>query len=377
MKLPTTTLAWTHTGVTGRDAKLADLLRLEEKKLPKLGLGMALIQVEGSPVNPSDVMYIRGLYGMQPKVGEVPGFEGCGTVLAANAGPYGWWLKGRRVSFGSQEGHGAWTQFAVVPVFSAIPIRKDLPVPCAATLIVNPMTAIGLIARAKRHKTGAVVVNAAGSTLGRYLLALAKYEGLRFIGIVRREESVNELLQMGADHVLVASDDDFMDRFASTCRDLDARVLMDAVAGEQTAQLIHAMPDRTLAIVYGTLSEEQTESQPKVVRATFDADGLVFRRQQVEGYWLTHELHGFNGVFTPLIRARMISKMYKKGLFSLGGFKPTALEDLLVSMQRAESNGGKVLFLRDEPRLHPIKPQGAAPLEGQRSDSDSTVLEQR
>ena len=43
--------------------------------------------------------------------------------------------------------------------------------------------------------------------------------------------------------------------FKNLSQQLDARVLLDAVAGDETALLMNAMPDRTLAIVYGQLSQ--------------------------------------------------------------------------------------------------------------------------
>jgi len=346
MYLPKTTHAWVHKGTPCFDKPFGELLELKERPLPRLTPGSALIEVEGAPVNPSDMMFIRGQYGMKPQAGDIPGFEGCGTVLAANAGPYGWWLKGQRVSFGAQDGNGAWTRYAVVSIFSCIPVSRSLPVETAATLIVNPMTAIGLIAKARKHGTKAIVVNAAGSALGRYLFAIARWSGIEFIGLVRHAESANALREMGAKHILVTSEGDFIERFQNLSQQLDARVLLDAVAGDETALLMNAMPDRTLAIVYGQLSQGGGDGARSVRRVALDSDGLVFRKQRIEGYWLTHELHGFNGVFTPLLRARQISKLYQKGILATGPIAATSLKDLIPTMDQGVRDS-KIVFLSE------------------------------
>jgi NADPH:quinone reductase-like Zn-dependent oxidoreductase len=58
---------------------------------------------------------------------------------------------------------------------------------------INPITVIGLLevsgAKAGEH----IVITAAGSTLSRMLIAAAKAQGIKPIGVVRRAEAVQEL----------------------------------------------------------------------------------------------------------------------------------------------------------------------------------------
>lgn len=339
--LPRVTQAWVYNGCGDPDGPLNGLLRLEQKALPALKPGFALVRVDAAPVNPSDLMYIRGRYGVQPHAGSVPGFEGCGTVLAANAGPYGWWLKHRRVSFGSQDGNGSWVQYIVVPIWECIPVPNELPVTTAATLCVNPMTAIGLLDRVHRHRAKAFVMNAAGSALGRYVLALAQQRGPEMIGLVRRSQTAEALRQAGARHVLVSSEADFWHRLEQLCHQLRPTVLLDAVAGESTAELMRVMPDKSLAIVYGQLSQKQARGQ-----VTFDPSDLVFRQQRVEGYWLTHELQGVNGIIRPLRRARQIIKAYQRNLFSTDFVQAVELEALVEAAEQGIPDV-KLLFVQE------------------------------
>jgi len=220
--------AWCFTGVAASDVPFNQ---------PRLKTGQCLIKVEAAPVNPSDEMYVRGQYGLQPTVDEVIGFEGCGTVIAANAGPYGWWLKGKRVVFTG----GTWATYAVVSMFDCIPISKELPTAAAATMLVNPMSAMGLVARAKKLRTRAIVMNAAGSELGRFILAECRKKGLRLIGTVRREETVERLKRDGFDEVLVTTDANYLDKLSTLSHDLSAKVMFDAVASPASGQEFAAL----------------------------------------------------------------------------------------------------------------------------------------
>ena len=55
-------------------------LVVETAPLPKLQPDEVLLEMLYSPVNPSDLLYTRGLYGRKPQLPCVPGFEGVGIV---------------------------------------------------------------------------------------------------------------------------------------------------------------------------------------------------------------------------------------------------------------------------------------------------------
>ena len=341
MAHPRETACWIYepenSGVDRFDSTtpLRKLIRFGTRPVPKLRFGEVLIEVEAAPINPSDEMFVRGQYGVLPNRGDVPGFEGCGRVLASNAGPYGWWLTGKRVSFGGQHGRGTWTQYAVASAFECIPIRKNLPLEAAATLIVNPMTAMGLIAKVKKNRGRAFVMNAAGSAVGGYMQALAQRKSLGCISLVRRQEAVGELKRRGHQNILVTSCTDFEKRFEDLCQQLNATVLLDAVAGDETARLMSLMPDRSTAIVYGQLSQEDGDG-----RVSVDPDGLVFRKQKLEGYWLTDEL---GGAVTPLSRAWQISRLYRKDQIHTPEFVKVSLEQMLDAFESQRNR--KVLYV--------------------------------
>ena len=58
-------------------------ITLAEIPVPRPGPGEVLVKVFASPINPSDLMFIQGLYGFKKSLPAVPGFEGSGTVVEA------------------------------------------------------------------------------------------------------------------------------------------------------------------------------------------------------------------------------------------------------------------------------------------------------
>jgi NADPH:quinone reductase-like Zn-dependent oxidoreductase len=67
-----------------------------EMPVPRPGPGEVLVRVFA--INPSDLMFIQGLYGFKKPLPAVPGFEGSGTVVQAGSGMLLRFLNGRRVA---------------------------------------------------------------------------------------------------------------------------------------------------------------------------------------------------------------------------------------------------------------------------------------
>src|SRR6516165_12259468 len=169
---------------------------LVELPVPRPGPGQVLVHVAASPINPSDLMFLRGLYGFKKPLPAIPGFEGSGTVVEAGTRMMPRFLKGRRVACAAADANvtgGMWAEYVVVPAQLCIPLRKDVDLEQGAALLINPMTAWGLMHEARRGRHRAVVQTAAASTLGRMIVRLGKRFSMPVINVVRRAEQV-ELL---------------------------------------------------------------------------------------------------------------------------------------------------------------------------------------
>jgi NADPH:quinone reductase len=317
-----------------------DSLRLVERSLGPLRPGQVLVRIAAAPINPSDLMFVRGLYGIKKDLPTVPGFEGSGTVVAAGAGALGRLLLGRRVAcVASPSGDGTWAEYMVTAASLCIPLAAGISLEQGASLIVNPVTAWALVDQARRERHAAVVQTAAASQLGHMVIRLAQRYGLPLINVVRRAEQVAALQQLGARHVLNSSEPDFADRLAELCAGLKATLAFDAVAGDLTGQVLGAMPASGHVIVYGALSE---------AGCTIHPGDLIFGRKRVSGFWLSDWM----GSQKPLGMIRLaatIQRLLSSDLASTVQARlPLSAGAAGLERYRAAMSGGKVLFTPEQ-----------------------------
>jgi NADPH:quinone reductase-like Zn-dependent oxidoreductase len=225
--------------------------------VPKPGPGQVLVRMAAAPINPSDLGFLRGSYGFQKPFPIVPGLEGSGVICAAGPGILPRLLLGRRVACSAPSG-GTWAEYLVTSASTCFPLRKDLSLEQGATLIVNPMTAIAFFDISKQGKHAAIVSNAAASALGRMILRLGQTYQVPVIHLVRRQEQVELLRSLGGEHILNSSSPNFQEELGTLSKRLKATLLLDPV-GEKTREYLNAMPEGSVAIVYGSLSSQRIE----------------------------------------------------------------------------------------------------------------------
>ncbi|MBC18818.1 MAG: zinc-binding dehydrogenase [Planctomycetaceae bacterium] len=260
-------------------AEAIDSLKVEQRSVPPLKRGQLLVRIEAAPCNPSDLLLLQGKYGSLKTLPTVPGWEGAGTVVASGGGPLAWWLMGKRVACGQQEDRdGTWAQYVVANAAECIPLKRQLCMKQAASLIINPLTAMGLLETARRGGHRAAIQTAGASQLGRMLVAMASESNFPIINVVRREAQVELLQSIGATHVLNSSDDDFVERLGAIAAELQATTAFEAIGGEMTGTLFNVLPEGSTVFVYGALSEAACDN--------IDPIELIFRGKTVTGFYL-------------------------------------------------------------------------------------------
>lgn len=249
---------------------LEPYLELSTIPLPQVKEGFALIRMTLSPVNPSDLHFIKGEYGESRVKGAPAGFEGLGTVVAGDTP-----LMGQRVSIAGA-GLGVWAEYALAPIASLIPCRPDLADTDAAAQIVNPLTALALY---DEHRAGdAIVVTAALSQVGRMILQLAHENELPAIAVIRRPDQADAARAAGASDVIVTSGD-WKREAAKHLATIKPRLMIDAVGDQATADIFSMMPNRARWLTYGKMSAEVPQ---------LDSLGhMIFMDKQIDGFWLT------------------------------------------------------------------------------------------
>lgn len=319
----------------------AEVLNVEEIPTPAPGPGDVRVRMLAAAVNPSDLMMIRGTYGHRPELPTVPGYEGMGVVEASGGGLLPRILKGKRVAVGHRTG-GTWAEFAVIPAKQAVPLPKAIPDDQGAMFLVNPVTAFVMTRRVLRVPTGDwLLQTAAGSALGKMVIRLSKRFGFRTMNIVRREEQVDELKQLGADAVIAfdASRDDpdkFRERVLQATGDDGVQFAIDPVGGAMGSAVANCLGKFGRMLVFGTLSGEPY---------TISARPLIGQAATISGFWLTNYLDSL-GLLGKIKLVSQVGKLIRQNVLTTEIGETYPLSEIATAVQTAEqrARGGKVLL---------------------------------
>lgn len=293
--------------------------------------GQVLVKMLASPVNPADINFIEGVYGIKPALPAIGGLEGCGEVLAIGEG-VGDIQPGAMVM--RLRGYGSWASLQMVPADDLLVLPSGLDPLQAAMLKVNPMTAWLLITGGGKPAPGSwLAQNAANSGVGQCVIQLAKALGLHTLNLVRRPEAMPPLLDLGADRVLLDE--------PGWVENVPARPLLalNAVGGDSATRLMDALAEKGRLVTYGAMSKQGVKVPNKF---------LLFKGIELHGFWLTRWLRE-----AP---AEEISAAYRQlaGWMAEGKLKmaieatyPLDRAKDAIARAREEKRGGKILFLSD------------------------------
>lgn len=230
-------------------------LRLVEKPLPEIGEQQLLVKMEAASCNPSDIAFLQGTYNVKKTIPCVPGFEGAGVIVACGSTLKSKEWIGKRVScFTQRDKDGTWAEYFLADKNEVIVVGDQLDAQQAATFFINPFTAWGLFDIALERESKAIIINAAGSQVAAFMVALAAKHGIKTIGIVRKAETATMLANHGFDALLVSTGEDFAAQLKAIAWELEATTAYDAVGGEATGQLVNCLPPDSEVVVYGGLS---------------------------------------------------------------------------------------------------------------------------
>ena len=220
-----------------------------------------LIRVEAAPINPSDLglllsfgadltsinvtgsgdetvtsMKIHpGLMGaMKPRLDESMqvGNEGSGVIVEAGVNAKD--LIGKTVGLA---GGSMYSQYRCVPAASCMVMNDGTSSSEAASSFVNPLTALAFIETMKMENHTAIVHTAAASNLGQMLVKICKADSVPLVNIVRKQEQVDILKNIGAEHICNTSDPDFMETLVTALIATGATLGFDATGGGNSGEL--------------------------------------------------------------------------------------------------------------------------------------------
>jgi NADPH:quinone reductase-like Zn-dependent oxidoreductase len=240
------------------------------------GPNQVLIEVEFSPLNQSDLLLARGIYGSRPALPTVIGNEAVGRVLKLGAG-----VKNVKVGDRVLPPLSSWTwqERMIISANDLFALPPGADPRQLSMLAINPPTAALLLSEYVNLKPLEwVVQNAANSAVGRWVIAFAKARGLKTVNIVRRPELVAELKAIGADVVVVDSPNVSKEIKAAIGKD-ELRLALDGVSGPASGVIASTLSAHGTLVSYAAMSAGPMSISPLDV---------IFKPLTVRGFWLGH-----------------------------------------------------------------------------------------
>ncbi len=325
------------------------VLTIKDLPEPEPNHGQVKVQMLCCPVNPSDLMFVRGQYTLSADLPATPGFEGVGIVEAAGGGLRAKMMLGKRVSVLSRRG-GNWAEKNVVSASQVIPFSNlltgRLSLEQQATFFVNPVTAFVMCRNILRVAAGEwLLQTAAGSVLGHMIIRLGKRYGFKTLCVVRREEQVAELKAAGADATIWFDPTEHsLDQFraavaAATGASTDHSVIhsaIDCVGGATGSAVVSVLGKRANMLAFGTLSGKPLEVPSR---------SLMTPGASISGFWLGNDMETLK-LPAKLKLVRTVSGLIRENVLASTIGSSFSLDEVVPAVKAAELPGkdGKVLL---------------------------------
>ena len=310
----------------------SDVIKLRDSEPVELTDGEVRLKIRAAPINPADLNFIEGTYGIKPELPAVAGIEGCGEVTESRDSRF---AEGDLCLF--LERAGLWSSEVVVSGDGLFKLPSGIDPVQAAMLKVNPATAWRMMTGFSQLPEGSwIVQNAANSGVGRSVIQLAPLLGLRTINLVRRESLFPELEDIGADHVFI-DDADAVDAAKEVCGKSRPLLALNAVGGDSALRLMNILGPGGIHVTYGAMARKPL----KVPNGL-----LIFKDLQIRGFWLSQWLKAASVDEIADVYQRM-AEASADGRLKLPVDSTYELNEFSAALERNATSDceGKVLFV--------------------------------
>lgn len=238
------------------------------------------VKMVAAPINPSDINRIQGVYPVRPQVPAIGGYEGVGEVQSVGSAVRGIspgdWVIPSPPSFGT------WQTYIVQEESAWHKIKKEVPVEYAATITVNPLTALRMLEDFVELNPGdSVVQNGATSMVGQCVIQLAHIRGVHSINIIRdragSEEVKQRLTKLGANEVFTESQLGLKNIKGLLGATPEPALGFNCVGGDSASLVLKFLRQGGTMVTYGGMSKKPV---------TVSTSSFIFKDLALRGFWL-------------------------------------------------------------------------------------------
>jgi NADPH:quinone reductase len=253
----------------------AEKLTLEEIERPTPKADEVLIKVAAAGVNYADTMMRSGNYLTKPELPFTLGYEAAGTIEATGENATNF-QPGQRVL--ATVSSGGYAEYATAKAALTMPIPDQLGFGEATALLVQGLTALGLLNETRAGQT--ILIHAAAGGVGSLLVQLAKFKGLKVIGTASSDQKLQLVANLGADAAINYTEDDWTDEVLKATDGRGADWIIEMVGGAIVAQNLKVLAKHGTMWVYGAASGEDFK---------VSVLSLMHKNHAIRGYWLMNE----------------------------------------------------------------------------------------
>jgi NADPH:quinone reductase len=230
-----------------------EVLEIQEVPTPEPRGDQVRVRVRACGLNRADVMQCRGIYPAPPGApADIPGLEYAGEIDALGPDVIGPVKVGDRV-FGIVGGGGQ-AEYVVTHerMTAIIPPNLDF-VEAAAVPEVFITAHDALVVRGELAPGERVLVHAVGSGVGSAAVQLAHAMGCTVFGTSRTHAKLERARELGLDHGIDASREDFAQVIRSATAGLGIEVVIDLLGGSALAGNLAALAPKGRLVLVGLL----------------------------------------------------------------------------------------------------------------------------
>jgi NADPH:quinone reductase len=185
-----------------------EVLRIEERPIPRARRGWVLVRVRAFGLNYSELLTRAGRSGEAVRFPCVLGTECVGEIMDAPGSDL---ARGQRVlamrGGMGRDYDGCYVQYALLPANQAIPVQSTLAWTELGAIPESFGTAWAMLEELALHKDQSLLVHGGNSPAGKAAIALAKDRGHKVLVSTRHEAKRAILESAGADYVILLDDE--------------------------------------------------------------------------------------------------------------------------------------------------------------------------
>ena len=227
-----------------------EVLSYDEAPTPEPKPNEALVKIDAAGVNFIDIYFRTGLYKAAPPF--INGQEAAGVVEAVGSEVTGL-APGDRVAYTGVP--GSYAEYQAVAAARVVKVPEGLDTKLAAAVMLQGMTVHYLSHSTYPLKPGdSCLIHAAAGGVGLIFVQVAKMLGATVIGTCSTAEKATRVREAGADHVILYTQQDFLEETKKITGGKGVDVAYDSVGKETWERSLESLKPRGMLVCYGNAS---------------------------------------------------------------------------------------------------------------------------